>query len=104
MTQSIQKLEAEAAKAQGEADKRRIAENIRRQSYTELDKRLMYAEQRIQQLQSSLRSADAVKVRATVRYAKSGENSRDITISRDGEVRAKLAVSMRLGAYSRRRY
>lgn len=104
LTQSIQRLEAETARAQGEADKRRIAERIRRQSFAELDKRLMHAEQRIQQLESSLRSADAVKLRATVRYAKSGENSRDITISRDGEIRAKLAVSMRLGAYTPRRY
>ncbi len=104
LRQSIRQLEAEAASAEGEANKRQIVRRIQGKSYFDLDRRLEETETRIQQLESQMRSADALKFKASVGYAQRGDGSDDITISDDGEMTAKIAVSVRLGAYSPQRF
>ena len=104
LRQSLQRLQSEAAQAEVEAQRRQVVRNIQGQSYVDLDRRLEKAEARIQVLQAKLRTADALKLKASVGYARRGESSDDVTISSEGEVTAKFAVSMRLGAYSRRRF
>jgi len=104
LRQSLTKLQLDAARAEVEAQKRQIVRNIQGQSYVDLDRRLEQSETRIQFLESQMRSADAVKLKASVGYAQRGESSDDVTISSEGEVTAKFAVSMRLGAYSPQRF
>jgi len=104
LRQGLSRLQAESAAARGEADKRQLAQRLQSQSFVDINRRLVMAEQRLQQIESKIRSADALKLKASVGYSRRGENSRDITISDDGEVSARFAVAMRLGAYLPRRY
>lgn len=104
LRQSLRNLEAEAARAEGEANKRHIVRNIQGQSYKDLDSRLAEAEHRMQEIQKRMRSSDAVKLKTSIDYSRRGDGSDDVTISRDGEVTAKISVAVRLGAYSPQRY
>ena len=104
LRQGLRNLEAEAARAEGEAKKRHIVRNIQGQSYKDLDNRLAEAEQRMQEIQQKMRSSDALKFKTSIGYSKRGEGSDDVTISQDGEVTAKFSVAVRLGAYLPQRY
>ncbi len=104
LRQYLQQLQSKAAKMEGEASRRSTVDRMRKQSFQDLDRQLTAAEQRIQEIESRVRTADAVQFKTTVDYSKRGEGSDDVTISADGEVTAKIAVSMRLGAFRPRRY
>ncbi|NRB31361.1 MAG: hypothetical protein HRU27_12285 [Rhizobiaceae bacterium] len=104
LRQGLRNLESEAARAEGEANKRHIVRRIQGQSYKDLDTRLAEAEQRMQEIESKMRSSDGLKFKTSIGYSKRGEGSDDVTISQDGEVTAKFSVAVRLGAYSPRRY
>jgi hypothetical protein len=104
LRQGLRQLESEAARAEGEANKRHIVRHIQGQSYKNLDTRLAEAEQRMQELQRKIRSADALKFNTSVGYSKRGDGSSDVTISDDGEMTAKVSVAVRLGAYMPQRY
>ena len=104
LRQGVRNLEAEAARAEGEANKRHIVRHIQGQSYKDLDTRLAEAEQRMQEIERKMRSSDALKFKTSIDYSRRGDSSDDVTISRDGEVTAKISVAVRLGAYSPHRY
>ncbi|MEP0943673.1 MAG: hypothetical protein ABJH63_14055 [Rhizobiaceae bacterium] len=104
LRQELRQLEGEAARAEGEANKRHIVRHIQGQSFRDLDTRLVKAEQRMQDLERQIRNADALTVKTSVNYAKRGDGSDDVTISDDGEVTAKISFSVRLGGYSPQRF
>jgi len=104
LRQYLAQVVARSSQAEGEAAKREVIDRIQRQSFERLDRDLIEAEQRIQAIESRMRSADSVKLKASVGYSRRGDDSADLTIDRDGSVTAKVTVSMRLGAVYNRRY
>lgn len=104
LRQYLQQLRSKSAKMEGEASRRTAVDRLRQQSFLDLDRQLAAAEQRIHEIEERVRTADAVQFKTTVDYSQRGDDSDDITISEDGEVSAKIAVSMRLGAFRPRRY
>ena len=106
LRQYMQQTRAREAKVRAEAARREVVDRMHRRSFKALDERLREAERRVARLERETRTVDAVNVRLSARYGGGFEDKVQGTISRaePGEVSARLKVSMRLGALSRKRY
>ena len=103
LRQYVEHVRSRQSAAEGEAARRQVIDRIQKQNFKNLDRELLRAERRIQDIERRSRTADAIKVQASIGYAQRGPESIDRSIAREGSVTGKIAVSFRLGAaYSRR--
>lgn len=110
LRQYMDQISTGEARARGEAARREVVDRILNRSFKDLDRQLVAAEARIHDIEARARTADAIKVRGQVSYGGQtdlglGTNQTAVLAGgRNTELRGTLQVSVRLGAFSKRRH
>ncbi len=107
LRQHLNGVKLEEAKARSEASRREIVDQILSKSFRSLDQNLIAADRRIHDIEERMRTADVFKIRGSINYnavdASGSPLIRPIT-GRDNGVTGKIKISVRLGAFSKRRH
>ncbi len=106
LRQHLSQARLEEAKARSEASRREIVDRILNKNFKDLDQNLITADRRIYDIEERMRTVDAIKIRGSINYNVIDQNGtplvRPIT-GRSSGVTGKINLSIRLGAFSRRR-
>jgi len=105
LRQHLNAIRGGEARARGEAARREVVDGVQARDADGLDQELVLADRQIQYLQNRLRTADAVKVNFSGGYTYDFENPGSTTvIDKEGDVYGKVKITVRLGAFRRRRF
>lgn len=112
LRQYLDQVATGEAKARGEASRREIVDRLIKRSFKGLDKQLVSAERRIADIERRRRTVDAIKVRGQLSYGNkanfgtdtSGGSFSSTSNSGREEVSGTVQVSLRLGAFYKRRH
>ena len=107
LLQYLKQVRAKSASSRGEAAKREIMDRVYERDYKQLDIELADAEREIHRLQTRIRTASALSFKASANYGTTVDDTNGgfvRSITDDGDLTGKLELSVRLGAFSRRRH
>ncbi len=104
LRQHLNQAMSAEARARSEASRRMIVDRILKKNFRALDHRIVASERRVHDIQERMRTVDAFKLRGSISYNIHNQGDPTIVRAESAGVTGKVKLSIRLGAFSKRRH